>query len=90
MATKRKRDKKCQVTVTHEDFVRMNKLEIGLTPIQAEAAAKAFAALRNLHETMGPGCEQRAFDMIAMSLPRAYRENWIQGHLPKGRPRAAD
>lgn len=76
--TKRKRNKNYAVTVTHEDFMRMNRADLGLEPGEVEAAAILFAALRNLHALMGAGSGQRAFEVIANSLPPAYAENWAR------------
>jgi hypothetical protein len=81
MTAKRKRNKNYPVTVTHEDFMRMNRATLGLEPGEIEAAAILFAALRNLHGAMGPNCDQRAFNVIADSLPPAYAENWARRRL---------
>ena len=85
MTTKRKRNKKYSVTVTHEDFMRMNRADLGLEPGEVEAVAILFAALRNLHCVMGPEGGQRAFDVIANSLPPLYAENWT-----RARPSASE
>lgn len=79
---KRKRDKNYPVKVTNEDFARMGRAELGLSPEAAEKAAVAFAAIRNLHMSLGAGCGQRAFDVIANSLPKQYANNWIKGQMP--------
>lgn len=57
----------------------MNRADLGLEPGEVEAAAILFAALRNLHAVMGPEGGQRAFDVIANSLPPLYAENWTRG-----------
>ena len=75
---KRKRTKNYAVSVSHEDYMAMNRRVVGLQPQEVEAGAVLHAALRRAHSVFGG---HRVLDVVAQSLPRQYVINWSRKFL---------